>query len=107
MTPPPAYGKTDLAAVSLGKTTAEIIGQFAAVPALTPMAEVICGIIERCQYITENRYASAANIGQCAMLTANSNAANQLRDRCHRMGLFLYEKAVAKEKIGTAITAVT
>ncbi|KAJ7774348.1 kinase-like domain-containing protein [Mycena maculata] len=76
--------------VSLGKTAAQITAQFAPVPALAPAAELICGIIQLCQNVTQNRH-----------------AANQLRDRCHRMSLVLYDKAAAKENVGGAIAAVT
>ncbi|KAJ7937244.1 kinase-like domain-containing protein [Mycena leptocephala] len=77
-------------AASLGKTVAQITAQFAPVPALAPAAELICVIIQLCQNVTQNR-----------------NAAFQLRDRCHRLGLVLYDKAVANEIIGAAIDSVT
>ncbi|KAJ7431319.1 kinase-like domain-containing protein [Mycena galericulata] len=88
----PLRRTTDIA-VSLGKTAAQITASFAPIPALAPAAEAICVIIQLCQNVTQNRH-----------------AANQLRDRCHRMGLVLYDKAVAKEKdnnIGPAINALT
>ncbi|KAF8207497.1 kinase-like protein [Mycena galopus ATCC 62051] len=68
-------------AVSLGKTPAQITAQFAPVPALGPGAKVLCGIIQLCQNVTQNK-----------------NAAFQLRDRCHRLGLAVYDKAVSKEQ---------
>ncbi|KAJ7276197.1 kinase-like domain-containing protein [Mycena haematopus] len=67
--------------ISLGKTAAQITAQFAPVPALGPVAELLCGIIQLCQNVTQNR-----------------NAAFQLRDRCHRLGLVVYDRAVSKEK---------
>ncbi|KAJ7871359.1 hypothetical protein B0H13DRAFT_1634263 [Mycena leptocephala] len=79
-------------AISLGKTMAQITAQFAPVPGLVPAAELICCIIDLCQNLTQNRYV---------------NAAVQLRDRCHRLGLVLYDKAVANEIIGAAVESVT
>ncbi|KAJ6539149.1 kinase-like domain-containing protein [Mycena capillaripes] len=73
-------------AISLGKTMAQITAQFAPVPALAPAAELICGIIQLCQNVTQNRH-----------------AAGQLRDRCHRLGLALYDKNMANENIAAAI----
>ncbi|KAJ7699876.1 kinase-like domain-containing protein [Mycena rosella] len=77
-------------AMSLGKTAAQVTAQFAPVPALAPAAELLCAIIQLCQNVAQNR-----------------NAANQLRDRCHRLGMVLYEKCTAKENIMAAIQAVT
>ncbi|KAJ7638623.1 kinase-like domain-containing protein [Roridomyces roridus] len=78
-------------AVSLGKTAAQITSSFAPIPALGPVAELICGMIQLCQNVAVNR-----------------TAATQLRDRCHRISLTLLEKANAKDTaIGPAIQAVT
>ncbi|KAJ7117403.1 kinase-like domain-containing protein [Mycena crocata] len=84
----PIIRRTTGLALSLGKTAAQITAQFAPVPALAPAAELICGIIVLCQNVSQNH-----------------NAASQLRDRCHRMGLVLYDKYTAKENVSAAITA--
>ncbi|KAJ7499133.1 kinase-like domain-containing protein [Mycena latifolia] len=85
----PIRGPTSLA-MSLGKTAAQVTAQFAPIPALAPAAELLCVIIQLCQNVTQNR-----------------NAANQLRDRCHRLGLVLYDKCSANENVIAAIQAVT
>ncbi|KAJ7213167.1 kinase-like domain-containing protein [Mycena pura] len=81
-------------AISLGKTPAQITAQFAPIPRLAPVAELICGIIQLCQNVTQNRCVRCGN--------SPRNAAVQLRDRCHHLGLALYGKAVAEEKEATA-----
>ncbi|KAJ7283878.1 kinase-like domain-containing protein [Mycena rebaudengoi] len=81
-------GTADLA-LSLGKTAAQITAQFSPVPGLAPAAELICGIIVLCQNVTRNR-----------------NAASQLRDRCHRLVLALYEKQIANERMAGTVEAV-
>ncbi|KAJ7228860.1 kinase-like domain-containing protein [Mycena pura] len=86
-------------ALSLGKTVAQVTAQFAPVPALAPVVEAICVIMKLCQNVTQNRWVSVVCMPQ--------NAACQLCDRCHRLGLALYQKAVAKENIAAAIVTVT
>ncbi|KAJ7781460.1 kinase-like domain-containing protein [Mycena metata] len=76
--------------LSLGKTVAQITAQFAPVPALAPAAELICAIIQLCQNVAQNRH-----------------AAFQLRDRCHRLGLILYDKVTGNENVDAAILSVT
>ncbi|KAJ7284467.1 kinase-like domain-containing protein [Mycena rebaudengoi] len=82
-------GRADLA-LSLGKTAAQITAQFSPVPGLAPAAELICGITVLCQNVTRNRH-----------------AANQLRDRCHRLVVVLYEKKIANENMAGTVEAVT
>ncbi|KAJ7179314.1 kinase-like domain-containing protein [Mycena filopes] len=77
-------------AISLGKSVAQITAQFAPIPALAPAAELICAIIQLCENVTQNR-----------------RAAFQLRDSCHRLGLILYDKAIANENVAAAIRSVT
>ncbi|KAJ6599272.1 kinase-like domain-containing protein [Mycena vulgaris] len=67
-------------ALSLGKSVAQVTAQFAPVPALAPAAELLCAIIQLCQNVSQNR-----------------NAAEQLRDRCHHLGMVLYDKYMPKE----------
>ncbi|KAK7061549.1 mitochondrial distribution and morphology protein 10 [Favolaschia claudopus] len=76
-------------AISLGRTAAQITAQFAPVPALAPIGELICGIIQLCQNVTHNR-----------------NAACNLRDRCHRLGLVVYDKTSANENVTAALQNV-
>ncbi|KAF8212000.1 kinase-like domain-containing protein [Mycena galopus ATCC 62051] len=85
----PLSNTLDVAA-SLGKTALQITAQFAPVPALGPVADLICGIIQLCQNVPQNRHAAC-----------------QLRDRCHRLGLVVYDKAVANENVTTALASVT
>ncbi|KAJ6510007.1 kinase-like domain-containing protein [Mycena vitilis] len=85
----PTRRSTDLA-ISLGKTAAQITAQFAPIPALSVCVDLICHIIELCQNVTQNRH-----------------AAMQLRDRCHRLGQVLYDKAKANEIVDAAIQSVT
>ncbi|KAJ7095185.1 kinase-like domain-containing protein [Mycena belliarum] len=77
-------------ALSLGKTVAQVTAQFAPIPGLAPAAELLCAIIQLCQNVAHNK-----------------NAAAQLRDRCHRLGLVLYDKSTANENVAAAINAVT
>ncbi|KAJ7472566.1 kinase-like domain-containing protein [Mycena latifolia] len=85
----PIRSTTSLA-LSLGKTAAHVAAQFAPIPALAPAAELLCAMIQLCENVTQNR-----------------NAASQLRDRCHRLALVLYEKCGANENMTGAIQAVT
>ncbi|KAJ7682057.1 kinase-like domain-containing protein [Mycena polygramma] len=77
-------------AISLGNNVAQIAAQFAPVPWLSPVVGLICGIIQACQNVSQNRH-----------------AAFQLGDRCHRLGLALRDKAITDENIASAIDSVT
>ncbi|KAJ6460773.1 kinase-like domain-containing protein [Mycena vitilis] len=79
-------------AISLGKNVAQIAAQFAPVPWLSPVANLICGIIQACQNVSQNR---------------QPHAAIRLGDRCHRLGLALRDKAITDEKIALALDSVT
>ncbi|KAJ3507562.1 hypothetical protein NLJ89_g6235 [Agrocybe chaxingu] len=77
--------------LSLGKTLAQITAELAPIPALLPLVEVLCGIIECCENVTQNK-----------------NAARQLRDRCHTLVLTLrdYEEKNVGKNIVHARNAV-
>ncbi|KAJ7224674.1 kinase-like domain-containing protein [Mycena pura] len=89
MSQSPIFLKTSLS-LSLGKTALEAAAQFAPIPALGPAAGLLCSIIQLCENVAQNR-----------------NAACQLRDRCHSLGLVLYEKCTTNENIAGAIQAAT
>ncbi|KAF8918399.1 kinase-like domain-containing protein [Mucidula mucida] len=78
--------------ISLGKTAAQIVADFAPVPALAPAVELLCGIMELCENMTMNR-----------------SSAKQLRDRCHELLLALRDVtrgAQAPQSMQAAIIAV-
>jgi len=43
-------------AISLGKTVAQISASFSPIPALSPAADILCGIIQLCENVTINRW---------------------------------------------------
>jgi len=76
-------------AISLGKTVAQISASFSPIPALSPAADILCGIIQLCENVTINR-----------------NAARQLRDRCHSLLLALRDY-LGKEPSNSMTDALT
>ncbi|KAF7331922.1 TKL/TKL-ccin protein kinase [Mycena kentingensis (nom. inval.)] len=76
--------------LSLGRTAAQITAQFAPLPGMAPLAEVLCILMVLAQNVSQNRH-----------------AAQQLVERCHRLALCLHDKAIANENVSTAITAVS
>ncbi|KAF7301447.1 TKL/TKL-ccin protein kinase [Mycena indigotica] len=75
--------------LSLGRTALQITAQFAPVPAMAPLAEVICGLMVLCQNVSQNRH-----------------AAHQLQERCHRLALAVFDRAVANDNVAAAIAGV-
>ncbi|KAJ7833647.1 kinase-like domain-containing protein [Mycena olivaceomarginata] len=65
------------------------LARFALVPELIPTGDIICGIFQRCESVTQSR-----------------NAAFQLRDRCLRLGLVLYANALAHEDVSAGTESV-
>ncbi len=94
--------------ISLGKTAAQIVADFAPVPALAPAVELLCGIMELCENMTMNR------CDGCRLFTVFDSSvlrssAKQLRDRCHELLLALRDvtrDAHAPQSMQAAITAV-
>ncbi|KAF8178966.1 kinase-like domain-containing protein [Mycena galopus ATCC 62051] len=97
-------------AVSLGKTAAQITAQFAPVPALGPATEVLCGIIQLCQNVAQNRCekpvvnesitAAIDSVTQCVRGIQNKNPANlKLNRRC-------LEQILAKMKEWTQMNKI-
>ncbi|KAJ6506696.1 kinase-like domain-containing protein [Mycena sanguinolenta] len=81
---------------SLGKTAAQITAHFALVPALGPAADLICGVLQLCQQVPQNK-----------------NALSYLLDQCHCLGLVVYDQVVngnppiTKEVKATVIDSLT
>ncbi|KAF7313656.1 TKL/TKL-ccin protein kinase [Mycena chlorophos] len=78
-----------IVALSLGKSVAQVAIQFAPVPALGPVAGAICILMELCVNVTQNRH-----------------SAHQLEERCHRLALVVYDKAMLKEDVTSKVEDV-
>ncbi|KAG6832982.1 hypothetical protein H0H92_004866 [Tricholoma furcatifolium] len=86
-------GPTTQLAISLGKTTAQIVAQFSLVPGLPPAVDLLLGIIGLCENVTQNRYMDFRN------------AARYLRDRAHQL-LIAVSDSYRSEKLNGRMNAV-
>ncbi|KAJ7068086.1 kinase-like domain-containing protein [Mycena amicta] len=76
-------------ALSLGKSAAQVTAQFAPVPGMAALGEVLCVIMVLCQNVSQNR-----------------NAAYQLQERSYRLALAVLNKVIANENVASAVAAV-
>lgn len=83
---------SQLVFLSLGKTIAQITAQFAPIPGLVPLVDALCGIIQLCENVCNNRYDNRVILQDfLPHLPLTRYAARQLRDRCHNLVLSLRE----------------
>ncbi|PPQ79567.1 hypothetical protein CVT25_003449 [Psilocybe cyanescens] len=77
--------------LSLGKSLAQITAELAPVPALFPLVDALCGIIQLCENVAHNRH-----------------SARQLCDRCHILVLAMreYQEKAVNDNIVQARNAV-
>ena len=90
--PTMATSSSQLVFLSLGKTIAQITAQFAPIHGLLPLVDALCGIIQLCENVSNNRYDYSCCITRLfPYFSLNRYAARQLRDRCHNLVLSLRE----------------